>query len=136
MCGNRWWHRRHGHNNRGTTNPMTGRLYAIGDIHGCSVALDALLKAVDPRPDDTVVVLGDMIDYGPRTDKVIERLIDLARRCRLILLEGNHEEMLFQAVLGRDDRRFWESCGGVMTRRCYPGRDEGELIDPEHLRFL
>jgi serine/threonine protein phosphatase 1 len=113
-----------------------GRLVAIGDIHGCNVALRALLEALDPRPDDTIVVLGDVIDYGPKTDKVIEHLIDLARRCRLILLEGNHEEMLFQALLGRDDRRYWESCGGLMTRRCYSGRDDRELIDSEHLQFL
>jgi len=115
---------------------MPHRLIAIGDIHGCSDALRALLAAIDPRPDDTIIVLGDVIDYGPQTDRVIEQLIDLAGRCRLILLKGNHEEMLFGALLGRDDRRFWESCGGVTTRRCYPGRDDRELVDPEHLRFL
>ncbi len=102
----------------------------------CSVALRALLAAIDPRRDDTIVVLGDVIDYGPQTDRVIEQLIDLAGRCRLVLLKGNHEEMLFGALLGRDDRRYWESCGGVTTRRCYPGRDDRELIDPAHLRFL
>jgi serine/threonine protein phosphatase 1 len=115
---------------------MPNRLIAIGDIHGCNDALCALLAAIDPRPDDTIVVLGDVIDYGPQTDRVIEQLIDLAGRCRLILLKGNHEEMLFGALLGRDDRHFWERCGGVMTRRCYPSRDDRELIDPEHLRFL
>jgi hypothetical protein len=37
----------------------TGRLFAIGDIHGCSTALQALIEAVQPRPDDTIIVLGD-----------------------------------------------------------------------------
>jgi serine/threonine protein phosphatase 1 len=30
------------------------RTLAIGDIHGCSTALAALLKAVDPQPSDTI----------------------------------------------------------------------------------
>ncbi len=115
---------------------MPNRLIAIGDIHGCGDALRALLAAIDPQHDDTIVVLGDVIDYGPHTDRVIEQLIELAGRCRLILLKGNHEEMLFGALLGRDDLRFWELCGGVTTRQCYPGRDDRALIDPAHLRFL
>ena len=44
--------------------------------------------------------------------------------------------MLFEALKGRDDRRYWERCGGESTRRCYPGRDDRELIDADHLRFL
>jgi serine/threonine protein phosphatase 1 len=112
------------------------RIFAIADIHGCSVALKTLLDAINPRPNDTIVVLGDVIDYGPDIKGVIEQLIGLSGRCRLILLTGNHEEMLFQALGGRDDRRNWENCGGMTTRRCYPGRDDHELIDPDHLRFL
>lgn len=37
----------------------TARTIAIGDIHGCSGALDALIQAIGPRPDDTIVTLGD-----------------------------------------------------------------------------
>ena len=43
------------------------RLFAIGDIHGCSIALRTLIDAIAPNPDDTIVVLGDVIDYGPDT---------------------------------------------------------------------
>src|SRR3712207_1412698 len=44
--------------------------------------------------------------------------------------------MLFHALKGRDDLNYWECCGGTTTRRCYPDRDDRELIDPVHLRFL
>ena len=37
----------------------TSRTIAIGDIHGCSTALDALIGAIRPRPEDTIVTLGD-----------------------------------------------------------------------------
>ena len=44
---------------------MSGRLIAIGDIHGCLAALQAVWKAVAPQSDDTIVLLGDYIDRGP-----------------------------------------------------------------------
>ncbi|MEP3928754.1 metallophosphoesterase, partial [Rhodopirellula bahusiensis] len=47
------------------TNESTGRLIAIGDIHGCNVALQAILAAIDPQPSDIVVTLGDVVDRGP-----------------------------------------------------------------------
>jgi serine/threonine protein phosphatase 1 len=115
---------------------MPNRLFAIGDIHGCSAALDTLLREIDPQPDDTIVVLGDVIDHGPDTRGAIQQLIDLSARCHLILLMGNHEEMLFNASRSRDDLRYWLDCGGVTTRRSYPNRDDRELIDPEHFQFL
>jgi hypothetical protein len=45
--------------------PMPNRIFAIDDIHGCFTALKTLIEAIDPRPDETVVVLGDVIDSGP-----------------------------------------------------------------------
>jgi hypothetical protein len=45
---------------------MPGRTIAIGDIHGCLAALDALLTAISPGPEDTLVTLGDYIDRGPQ----------------------------------------------------------------------
>jgi hypothetical protein len=44
---------------------MIPRTIAIGDIHGCSAALDALIDAIRPRPEDTIVTLGDYINRGP-----------------------------------------------------------------------
>jgi hypothetical protein len=41
---------------------MPKRLFAIGDIHGCHVALKTLIAAIDPKAEDTIVVLGDVID--------------------------------------------------------------------------
>ena len=77
---------------------MKPRTIAIGDIHGCSAALDALLEAIRPRPEDCIVTLGDYINRGPDSRGVIERLIELKDRCRLVPLLGNHEEMLFEAL--------------------------------------
>jgi hypothetical protein len=44
---------------------MPSRVIAIGDIHGASVALKTLIEAIQPQPEDTIVVLGNAIDRGP-----------------------------------------------------------------------
>ena len=51
------------------------RTLAIGDIHGCSRALRALLDAVGPTPEDRIVTLGDYIDRGPDSYAVIDQLL-------------------------------------------------------------
>ena len=70
------------------------RTLAIGDIHGCSKALDALLRVVAPAADDLLVALGDYINRGPDSSGVLNRLIELHATGRLIALCGNHEQML------------------------------------------
>ena len=44
---------------------MPGRTIAIGDIHGCAAALRALVAAIKPAAEDTIVPLGDYVDRGP-----------------------------------------------------------------------
>jgi serine/threonine protein phosphatase 1 len=70
------------------------RTLAIGDIHGCLAALDDLLAAVAPQPDDLLVFLGDYVDRGPDSRGVLDRLIELCRTHRVVPLRGNHEMMM------------------------------------------
>jgi serine/threonine protein phosphatase 1 len=114
---------------------MPNRTIAIGDIHGCSLALDALIAAIHPRPEDLIVTLGDCIHRGPDSRGVIDRLIDLKHDCNLVPLLGNHEEMLFDARTGRH-QITWLGMGGIATLDSYgPGRDLS-LIPEEHFKFL
>src|SRR5215218_3872950 len=114
----------------------TPRIIAIGDIHGCSAALDALIDAIRPRPEDTIVTLGDYIDRGPDSRGVLDRLIDLGRRCRLVPLLGNHDQMLLNVRLGKAPINWLLAFGGTTTLDSYgPGRDLS-LIPDEHYEFL
>ena len=113
-----------------------GRLIAVGDIHGCATALRTLVKVIDPRPEDTVVVLGDVFDWGPNSRDCVQQLIDLSNRCRFVLVRGNHEEMLFAALESQSELRYWLNFGGEETLKSYPYRGGDEFIDPEHVRFL
>jgi serine/threonine protein phosphatase 1 len=113
------------------------RILAIGDIHGCSTALNTLLAAVDPGPEDQIVTLGDYVDRGPDTAEVLERVIELHRIGRLIALRGNHEWMMLQARTGRPEG--WLMYGGRQALASYaqdgePGRIED--VPQHHWDFL
>src|SRR5262245_5096396 len=89
--------------------PMNaGRVIAVGDVHGCVHALDALISAIAPTPSDRLIFLGDLIDQGRDTRDVLDRLIELKRRTTLVLIQGNHEEMLYAARGNEQALRFWE----------------------------
>ena len=103
------------------------RLIAIGDVHGCIHALDAVLEAIAPRQRDTLVFLGDLIDNGRDSRSVLQRVSDLEQQCRVVLIEGNHEEMLLAARDNVEALRYWENCGGMNTLNSY--RFCGTLAD-------
>jgi diadenosine tetraphosphatase ApaH/serine/threonine PP2A family protein phosphatase len=66
---------------------MAGRLIAIGDIHGCPQEFEDLLEKLDLRDADRLVLLGDLVNRGPDSFRVIQ----LARRHATVSLLGNHE---------------------------------------------
>ncbi|PHR97627.1 MAG: serine/threonine protein phosphatase [Blastopirellula sp.] len=73
---------------------MKDRVIAIGDIHGCATALRVLIRELKPNPQDTIITLGDYVNRGPDSRGVIDHLIDLQSKCKLIPLLGNHDQML------------------------------------------
>src|SRR5690606_34166054 len=96
-----------------------GRLIAIGDIHGCAKSLAALLREIRPTLDDTIVTLGDYIDRGPDSRRVMEQLLLLGEVCNHIALKGNHEELFLESFDGRGDMQMWLHNGGSRTLASY-----------------
>lgn len=81
------------------------RAYAVGDVHGRLDLLDDLLGRieVDDRArgeaETHLVLLGDLIDRGPESAGVVERLRAVPPAfTRLHLIMGNHEEMLMRLL--------------------------------------
>ena len=98
------------------------RLYAVGDIHG---RLDLLNNLLSRIADDlrarpvaagaaTIVFLGDLIDRGPDSAGVIERISTLRDvPARALLLLGNHEEILLRVLDGEPGLAYdWLGFGG------------------------
>jgi len=84
------------------------KTYVIGDVHGCYQTLKALLDKISPDPQtDVVVFLGDYVNRGPDSKKVISELLRLQRQFRhFMALMGNHEFMLLNYLAGRDQEFF------------------------------
>jgi serine/threonine protein phosphatase 1 len=115
------------------------RILAIGDIHGCSKAFDAILEMVRPQLDDLIIALGDYVDRGPDSIGVLERLIALRGKYRLICLRGNHEQMMLDARSGDLAEHRWLEWGGNKTLASYsPWGEAGSLaeVPPHHWQFL
>lgn len=122
--------------------PPGRRLYAIGDIHGCRAALDALIAVIeaDAAAAKTrtgaraqLVFLGDYVDRGPDVKGVIDRLLEIgARRPDTVFLKGNHEAAMLDFLNHPEDMPDWLDWGGMATLESYvgdggPGRDRRNM---------
>jgi len=121
---------------------MTGRLLAIGDIHGCNGKLQRLLAQIALDPDaDRLVFVGDYLDRGPDVRGVIETILALKEICpNVVFLRGNHEDMLISYFLeGRDEELFFAN-DGATTLSAYgltlADARAGRGFPEDHLRFL
>ncbi len=115
---------------------MPRRTIAIGDIHGCSLALASLIEMIDPGPEDTLILLGDYIDRGPDTRGVIDQLLSLETLCRLVPILGNHDQTLLYVLDGRCDLESWLSMGGDTVLESYGAGEDPLLIPEDHVAFL
>ncbi len=115
---------------------VTNRLIAIGDIHGCSTALRALITAIAPEPNDTIVTLGDYVDRGPDVRGVVDQLLELQKRCKLIPILGNHEEMMLRVIEGKETHQDWLRFGGVETLESYGFDGDLNFLPPDHMQFF
>lgn len=75
------------------------RFIAIGDVHGCHEELEELLLALDPGPDDRIIQLGDLVNRGPSSSRVIAMM----RRANALCLLGNHEQRLLRYRWSKDE---------------------------------
>jgi len=116
-------------------NASPKRVIAVGDIHGCSAALAALVETIRPGPNDLIMALGDVVDYGPDSRGVVGQLKALRERTQLILLSGNHEEMLFAVLDQNRDLESWTRQGGDKTLESY-GVDHPRDLPAEDIAFL
>lgn len=140
------------------TIPPGVRVYAVGDIHGRLDLLDALLAQIEaddaarPAARTMVIFLGDLIDRGPDSAGVVQRLMDVASRTdRVRFLLGNHEEVFLKALAGDEKALpFFIRIGGKPTilsygvsEQQYQQSEYPELLEmlqarvpPAHVQFL
>jgi serine/threonine protein phosphatase 1 len=112
--------------------------FAIGDIHGGAKTFRALLEKAGLNPDDRLYLLGDLIDRGPDSKGVLDRVLQLMERGNDVRpVRGNHEDMLLQAVAGNDDAylRYWMETWGRLTLKSFGVLSPDDIPD-RYLAFL
>lgn len=67
------------------------RYIIIGDIHGCYDELMDLLSSVQASEEDIIVSVGDLVDRGPDSPRVLDYFVERCARGRAVVLMGNHE---------------------------------------------
>lgn len=115
------------------------RLFAIGDIHGCLSLLNKLIDSIQPRHSDTLIFLGDMIDRGPDSKGVIDRIRALQADCQVISLLGNHEEMMLGCITEPDFTGYWLRYGGDQALASFnlPTNQKSlSMIPPLYIEWL
>ncbi|MCI4589687.1 metallophosphoesterase [Sphingobium sp. BYY-5] len=113
----------------GRSSPDLGediRVYAVGDIHGRLDLLEQLLRLIaddravrEPMP-ARILFLGDLVDRGPSSRQVVDRVMALVGQGDALCLKGNHEELFVHAACG--DMRVlpvFRRVGGAQTLESY-----------------
>src|SRR6185436_16505371 len=121
--------------------PLT---YAIGDIHGRFDLLEQALQLIARHAGGApgrVIFLGDYVDRGPDSRRVVERLMKIEAAGAAVCLKGNHEDMMVRALSGegRLAMEQWLRNGGGQTLMSYgvrPGEDPAPHVPGEHTRWM
>lgn len=72
-------------------------IYTVSDIHGNYDKYKKMLETINFAPEDTLHVLGDVIDRGGDGFKI---MLDMAKRPNVVNLLGNHEAMSMKDLPG------------------------------------
>lgn len=107
-------------------------------MHGCARELRALLSQLPISDSSTVVFLGDYVDRGPDSKGVIDLILELSDRCRVIALKGNHEALMLDFLTEPHSvgAALFVLNGGVATLASYADGEGGYLIPSRHREFL
>jgi serine/threonine protein phosphatase 1 len=101
------------------------RVYCVGDIHGRDDLLREMAERVaadldvSPCEQAVTIFLGDYVDRGLGSMRVVERLARGEWPSAMITLAGNHEELLMAFLRDEGVLAAWRGLGGLETLHSY-----------------
>lgn len=102
------------------------KILVMSDIHGNLSALNRVFETEKQEIFQYIVLLGDLIDYGPHSNEVLQKIREIPQKKLLVNIWGNHEK----AIVDFDDSRFSSERG----KKC-SAYTRNNLTD-ESLKFL
>ena len=119
--------------------------YAVGDVHGCANALERLLRDIARHKqarygarEHRIVMLGDYVDRGPDSARVLDLCLELEADGHVVL-PGNHDQMMHDALGARSGARaaaHWWANGARATLKSYGATDLPERARRETFRLV
>ena len=93
------------------------RVFAIGDVHGCSRTFRKMvLEEIKLRKGDVLYCLGDYVDRGKDSKGVVDFIMQLRLKgYSVIALRGNHEQLMMDSVQSEARFNHWTDNGGYET---------------------
>ena len=105
-------------------------VWVVGDVHGHFRTLEALVGRLDLGEGDAIVMLGDLIDRGPKSAHVVRYVRGTER---VFSIRGNHEQMMIEGFdessFFKDrsvEARVWYQNGGMATEVSYISLNGGD----------
>ena len=95
------------------------RTLVVGDIHGGLLALKQVLQRAGVMKDDHLIFLGDYVDGWSDSVGVIDFLTDLSMKQEVTLIRGNHDDLVYQWLKGKEMSPKWIQHGGQSTKDAY-----------------
>src|SRR5690554_7644698 len=102
------------------------RYLVLSDVHANLPALDAVLLHASRRGYDEVIFLGDAVGYYPHAEAVLQRLIGLDPKVRIL---GNHDATLLDMLQGEGEKRDASVVSEVLERHA-------EALSADSIAFL
>lgn len=103
--------------------------YVISDLHGDFNKFKAMLDKIQLSKDDTLYILGDMVDRG---DEPISLVQYIMKQPNMKVLLGNHEDMMLKVLENPEDEKaynHWERNGGEVTYTQYQALHMREQVE-------
>jgi serine/threonine protein phosphatase 1 len=97
------------------------RVFAVGDIHGCSKTFKKLLlERIKIQKSDKIYCIGDYIDRGNDSKGVIDFILKMRKKgYHIHTLRGNHEELMIDSVKSEKNFKHWVKNGGDSTLKSF-----------------
>jgi len=121
-------------------------IYVCSDIHGNGKRFYKMLKKIHFNANDTLYILGDVVDRGPDSIRILKYIM---KRDNIILLMGNHEDFMmsyfrhYPSILRMDTKEteglivpsdcwLWDNNGGKETLASFlkePYKRKQKILD-------
>lgn len=106
-------------------------IYVMSDIHGNWNRYQSIMKQINLKPDDTLYILGDVIDRHPHGILILEEIMNTPN---IHMLLGNHEYMMLEAICcdSKGKTILWYKNSGKVTHDSFNELSEekqGKILD-------